>query len=130
MLRKAQLSLRRELARLEITVETNPSSNLLIGDFREIDEHPLFQLQPLDERKGDSNTNVLLSINTDDPITFATRLSDEYAYIYFALLRAGVSSRDALAWLERIRETSWRSRFTLEASRSQRILTSIGKSRP
>lgn len=46
MLQAAQRFLRRELSRLEITVESNPSSNLLIGNFESLDEIPTFRLIP------------------------------------------------------------------------------------
>ena len=115
MLAEAQRWLRRELARREVTIESNPSSNLLIGDLRSLDEHPAMRLQPI--RPGESRDDaVLLSVNTDNPVTFASCLADEFAHLYTALLGLGVPSSDALAWIDRRREDGWRSRFTLEAS--------------
>ncbi|MFT3768045.1 MAG: hypothetical protein QM820_21560 [Minicystis sp.] len=118
MLRAAGAWLRREVGRLEITVESNPSSNLLIGDFVDISAHPVFRMAPLRGREPRGGPPVLLSINDDDPITFATRLADEFAYVYFALLRSGVSAHDALAWIDAIRANGMRSKFTLPASRA------------
>ncbi len=120
----AQRWMRRTIARLEITVESNPSSNLLIGDMVSLDSHPALQLQPL---KNDGGADrVLLSINTDDPVTFATRLSDEYAYIYFALLRGGIDSDTAFRWIsDRIRD-GWTSRFTVPHSADATVLSEIG----
>lgn len=116
LLAAAQRALREELGRLEVTVEGNPSSNLLINDMGSITDHPALSLQPLPGR-GDG-CPVLLSLNTDDPVTFATCLADEMAYVYGALLRGGVSAHDALEWLDARRENGWRSRFTLPASTS------------
>ena len=64
----------------------------------------------------------MISVNDDDPITFATRLADEYAHIYFALLRRGVATDAALAWLDEVREDGWRSRFTLAMSTDDEAL--------
>jgi hypothetical protein len=117
-LRAAQAWLRRELARLEITVESNPSSNLLIGDLLSVEEHPSFRMQPLPGSAGSDACPVLLSINTDDPLTFATSLADEYAHLYGALLRNRVPAASALAWLAERRDDGYRSRFSLAMSRA------------
>jgi hypothetical protein len=114
MLESAQAWLRRLVTEREITVEASPSSNLLIADYGSLREHPVFRLLPLQSDRTQSP--VLVSLNSDDPIVFATRLSDEYAYIYSALRSRDVSSPEAIEWLERVRENALRSRFTLPAS--------------
>ncbi len=108
-----QLTLRTRLARMEITIESNPSSNLLIGNFGELEDHPIFRLQPLPGHEPVGGPAVLMSINSDDPLTFATCLSDEYAHLYLALQRRGVSSQQAIEWLDRLRENGWNSRFSV-----------------
>lgn len=69
MLRAAGRWLRMGIARLEITVESNPSSNLLIGDFVDSSVHPAFRLQPLRGREPRGGAAVLMSVNDDDPLT-------------------------------------------------------------
>jgi hypothetical protein len=130
MLTRAQKFLRRELGQLEITIESNPSSNLLIGDFVSLEEHPAFRIQPLPGRRAADDGSVLLSVNTDNPITFATRLADEFAYLYYALIRNDVTADDALAWIDSRREDGWRSRFTLAASRRRAVLRIIAEPSP
>lgn len=112
---EAQRWLRRELASREITIESNPSSNLLIGDLGATSRHPALRLQPIapDASRDDA---VQLSVNTDNPVTFASCLADEFALLYASLIERGVTASDALAWIDRRREDGWRSRFTLEAS--------------
>jgi hypothetical protein len=127
MLAAAQRWLRRVYAKLEITIETNPSSNLVVGDYRELREHPAFRLRPLPGNESPDEHRMFVSINTDDPITFATGLADEYAHLYFALLGNGVSSDAALAWLDGVRQNGWASRFTLPASRDAVILGEISR---
>ncbi|WP_437506141.1 hypothetical protein [Sorangium sp. So ce1099] len=112
----AQSWLRRELARLAITVESNPSSNILIGNFVSLEEHPSFRMQPLPGQGAGPCESVLLSLNSDDPLTFSTAPADEYAYVYGALLRSGVPASRALAWLSSRRDHGYRARFTLNAS--------------
>lgn len=115
-LRSAQEWLRQVLGRLEITIESNPSSNLLIGDFLSLDDHPVFRLHPILSSQKAGGTPVMISLNVDDPVTFASHLADEFAHVYFALTRQGVSSHEALSWLCQVRDHGWRSRFTLAAS--------------
>ncbi len=124
-LQTAQAWLRSEVARLEITIESNPSSNWLIGDFVSVEQHPSFRMAPLPGQRTPDNSSLLLSINTDDPVTFAASLADEYAHLYGALLRTGVSSADALAWLTERRDQGYRSRFSLPASAEREILLAI-----
>jgi hypothetical protein len=126
-LERAQEWLAREVTRRSITIETNPSSNLLIGDMVALENHPALRFQPLAGRE--SATCVPVSINTDDPISFATCLVDEYAHIYFALVRARASSAEALEWLARARENGWRSRFTLAASSDREVLEGLANGR-
>jgi hypothetical protein len=124
-LRAAQDFVRRELARLEVTIETNPSSNLLIGHFESVDEHPVFRMFPRRGHERSGETTVLVSLNVDDPVAFASRMADEYAHVYYALLRAGVPAREALDWLDRVRSNGLDSRFSLRASRSEAALAVV-----
>ncbi len=128
MLRAAQAFLRRRLGCQEITVEVNPSSNLLIGDLADLESHPLFRLQPLPGRPLPEGGAVLATINDDDPLTFATKLADEYTYLYFGLLRNGVPAQEALEYLERLRQNAWRARFTLQHSADKAALREVMRS--
>lgn len=125
MLRGAQRWLRRELGRREIMVECNPSSNLVIADYLALEDHAAFRMQPLPWMREPDGGSVLVSVNTDNPLTFASCLADEFAHLYFALLRRGVSADDALTWLARVRENGFRSRFTLRASAAPAELDSL-----
>ncbi|MFO0606261.1 MAG: hypothetical protein U0324_24010 [Polyangiales bacterium] len=115
MLQAAQRWLCAELTRREITIEANPSSNLLIGDLHAVTDHPAMRIQPVGHGTS-ACSSVPLSMNTDNPITFASCLADEFAFVHAALLQRGVSANDALAWLDARRADGWRSRFTLEGS--------------
>ncbi|WP_437999635.1 hypothetical protein WMF26_06680 [Sorangium sp. So ce185] len=125
MLARAGAWLRSEIARREMTIEANPTSNLLINDMGVIDTHPAFRFQPLPGRRGREGEAIQLSINTDDPISFATSLGDEYVYLYGALLREGAGAQDALRWLAERRDDGLRSRFTLAASRDPSIVREL-----
>ncbi len=89
---------------LGIYVETNPSSNLAIGDIEDIYTHPILNLNCEGLRLDDRDTNcVMTTINSDDPIVFSTCVENEISYIYYALLNAGVKRERALVWIDKIR---------------------------
>lgn len=128
-LERAQRWLCQQLALLGITIESNPTSNLIIGDFPDLRQHPTLKLSPLPGASAPDEGRLPISINTDDPITFATCLADEYAHMYYALIGQGVPTRDALAWLDQARDAGWRSRFTLDASADASALLALGRRR-
>lgn len=118
MLEAAQHFTCTQLANMGVTVEANPSSNLLIGDFGDLREHPTFALAPVPLRTEDTThaRRLPVSLNSDDPLTFASSLGDEYAYMYSALVGQGVSAQSARDWIGDARRAGWDSRFTLPAS--------------
>ena len=129
LLTALQRWLRNVYAKLEITIESNPSSNLVVADYRDTRDHPAFVLRPVQRSENASEPPLAVSINTDDPVTFATTLADEYAHLYFAMLDSGVCAEDARAWLDQARECGWNSRFTLAATRERATLEEVAAGR-
>lgn len=117
-----QVWLRGRLSQRSITVESNPSSNHLIAALPTLSQHPAFRLQPPLNSTAQAAPPVQLSINSDDPLCFATCLRDEYAYIYDALMAQGISATEAIQWLDQRRQDGWRSRFTIPQSADPDIL--------
>jgi hypothetical protein len=93
-----------------LVVEINPSSNLLIGHLGDFEHHPLWRLRP-PHGKGDARP-VSVCIGSDDPITFATTLPEEYQLLHDAMVSAGLSTDESDAWLEAARISGLASRFT------------------
>ena len=99
-----------KIAKKGIYIETNPTSNLTIGEISEFKEHPIFKMNPI----GKTNTarhHVLVTVNSDDPIIFNTNVENELAYIYYALERAGYDKEDILDWIKRVRENGMDASF-------------------
>lgn len=105
------------VSRWDTVVELNPSSNLLVAGFRRPLEQPAFRLRPLGP---DGPTTVRVSLSTDDPLQFATRLADELAYATAGLRAAGVDPGYVREWLAAAARTSWDARFTVPTSRGKR----------
>ena len=104
-----------EIATIGIGIETNPSSNCLIGTFKRYDKHPIIKWYNngliKDYQKVNDCPQIPVSINTDDQGVFATYIENEYAYLALALEKARdidgnkLYKRDfILEWLEKIRE--------------------------
>ncbi len=110
-----QTHVRSLLTRAGIVVEINPSSNLLIGHLGDLTDHPLWRLCPPIESAG-APGHVRVCIGSDDPITFATRLPDEYQLLADAMIEGGLSMPQVDTWLERARAVGMASRFTVPSS--------------
>ena len=68
-----------------IAIETNPSSNYLIGTIKKYDEHPIFRFNSRKLKQVEPNMQLSVSINTDDQGVFDTLLENEYALMALAL---------------------------------------------
>lgn len=104
--------LRQRVSSLGLTVEINPSSNLLIGQISDLTNHPLWRMRP---PNGNCDIAPLrVCIGSDDPITFATRLPNEYMLLHDAMINAGLGSHVADEWIETARQAGMNARFTLK----------------
>jgi hypothetical protein len=115
LLTKARLRLVRELARWQIPIESNPSSNLVVGSLDAMASQD-FLAQTPHKKRGPGEETLPWTISTDDPITFATTLADEYAYAWAGMVLREKDPFDpahARALLEEAAATSMRTRFTL-----------------
>lgn len=87
-----QQLLRQRFAFKKICIEANPTSNLIIGDYRHYKDLPYQKLV---------KARLALSINTDDPGLFICSLAGEFSAIYNALAADGkMSHREILCWLD------------------------------
>ncbi len=86
---KVQKKLQWVIAQKGIGIETNPSSNALIGTFKRYDKHPIQNWYNnglvTDHKQLAEAAQIQVSINTDDQGVFATYIENEYAYLALAL---------------------------------------------
>ena len=87
-----------------IGIETNPSSNYLIGTIKKYDEHPILRFNSRKLRETEKNMSLNVSINTDDQGVFDTMLENEYALMSLALKKARDKEARSLYDLEDIYE--------------------------
>ena len=114
---RLQGALRHRVGRLGLTVEVNPSSNLMIGDLGLLEDHPIWRLMPY--QPMDDIPPLSVCIGSDDPLTFATTLPHEYQLLFDSIVLSGQSHEVALDWLDKAREVGMRARFTLPRAKNR-----------
>lgn len=110
-----QDAMRRQVGSDDITVEVNPSSNLLIGHVPDLRDHPLWRLRPA-SHQPQTESPMTVCIGSDDPLTFATTLPQEYQLLHDALVRDGASATQAEQWLDDVRRAGVTRKFTVPRS--------------
>ena len=94
----------RNLINIGIGIETNPSSNYLIGTIKKYEEHPILRFNSRKLKSVKPNMSLSVSINTDDQGVFDTLLENEYALMALALKKARDGENYPLYDLEDIYE--------------------------
>lgn len=123
--REVQKKLQWLIGQKGIAIETNPSSNALIGTFKRYDKHPILNWYNNGlEMNHDEVHNVpqlQVSINTDDQGVFATYIENEYAYLAIALEKLKDAegnprySRTLIyQWLDNVRKMGLTQSFGLD----------------
>ncbi len=111
-LEQIQKRLREQISRIGLGIETNPSSNLLISTMTDYDEHPIFNMYHPGSMmdKQDSDTQLYVSINTDDKGVFHTSLENEYSLMASALENMKdengkyiFSPQEVYEWVDKVR---------------------------
>lgn len=113
-----QAQMRTEIAEKRISIECNPSSNVLIGPFDLYEQHPVFTFQPVVPKCGEICQFV--SINTDDQGVFDTSLEEEYSLLECALKKQRnpdqlpvYSNMEIYDYLERLRRNGFSQIFPM-----------------
>ena len=109
-----QRCVRNRVLAKDVSIEVNPSSNFLIADLQNLDKHPLWNLNPPSLPTEDMGPPVNVCIGSDDPITFATNLPQEYELLYNVLHQKKLGREEARHWLDRVRQAGLDARFTLD----------------
>lgn len=105
-----------------VYIETNPTSNLTIGDFSHMYRHPIFQLNSVDKNVGN---HAFVTINSDDPAVFNTNVENELAYIYYAAQAQGIAKSKVIEWVEQIRQYGMEASFIKKEKNAVQMLTEL-----
>ncbi len=113
LLRLQQLAMR-SLTEKGIVVETMPTSNLRISQYKEMGQHHSLRWLGVDKHPGDSD--LLVVLGTDDPGVFGTCIKGEFYHLFASLCKRGMNRQEALEKLIRINECGNRYAFRSLAS--------------
>lgn len=103
-----------DLARWQVSIESNPSSNLVVAGLEAMSAQDFLARRPTESAPRGRET-LIWTISTDDPITFSTTLADEYAYAWAGMVLRPTAPYDpsyARALLDEAASNSMRTRFT------------------
>jgi len=118
-----QQAMQADIENRGICIETNPTSNVLIGPISRFDNHPLLRFYNLGLETETSSlrqsAQISVSINTDDQGVFDTKLENEYAVMASALERVKLPNGDkryasaqVYHWLDQIRQMGIEQSFS------------------
>lgn len=103
-----QVYLQDKVSNKGIYVETNPTSNSTISNIDSVLCHPSLTEK---SKMGRSINNLLITINSDDPAVFNTSVANEIAISYHSLIDIGLCRKDALEWIDSVRDYGIKSSF-------------------
>lgn len=119
MVEKLQEAMRYELVKQHICIETNLTSNNVIGFFRRYAAHPITRFYNKGLVANDSKMpQISVSINTDDQGIFSTTIENEFSLIALSLEKQIdkegnplYTSRMVYDWLDNIRQLAFEQKF-------------------
>ena len=132
-----QKAMQYEIAQRGIGIETNPSSNVMIGTFERYDQHPIttFYNHGLTDNMEELNAcpQIWVSINTDDQGVFNIKLENEYALMARTLEKKRDKNGKLLYkksmiydWLDKIRKMGLEQSFLQKDNAEIEMYTDMG----
>lgn len=83
------------------------------------------QLYKLNLAGDESKKNVMVCVNSDDPLVFNTNAANELSFIYYGMIKSGVGMESALKWIEKIRKTGMDTSFIRSDISDEEYLRSL-----
>lgn len=119
-----QAHMRHKVQQMGVYLETNPTSNLLIGDIYGLLEYPITELNDhlLHER---TSAALLISVNSDDPLLFNTNIENELALVYHMLVYQGIAREQVIGWIDKVRQYGMDSSFIRTVKSRQQQLQEL-----
>lgn len=116
LMEKFQDYLMKDIAKRGISIECNPTSNLLIGSFTQYYKHPITRFNNFGLEKNCKKVQLEVSINTDDLGVFDTSIENEYALLLNAICRqrhieGNYNDEEVYAYFDHVRKKSLQMSF-------------------
>lgn len=106
-----QQTLMREIARRGVVIETLPSSNVRISQYKHFSEHHALRWMKAPQAVKANDPDILVSLGSDDPGIFSTDIETEFHHLFYALKRSGLTESEALQRVAKVNECGRIYRF-------------------
>lgn len=100
-----------EVARRGVVIETLPSSNVRISQYKHFTEHHALRWMRAPHAIKANDPDILVSLGSDDPGIFSTDIETEFHHLFFALKRSGLDESEALRRVSQLNERGRIYRF-------------------
>jgi Adenosine deaminase len=106
-----QQALMHEVADRGVVIETLPSSNVRISQYKHFSEHHALRWMREPSATPPDDPEILVSLGSDDPGIFSTDIETEFHHMFFALKHKGLNEAEALQRVAQINERGRIYRF-------------------
>jgi hypothetical protein len=106
-----QQALMHEVADRGVVIETLPSSNVRISQYKHFSEHHALRWMREPSATPPNDPEILVSLGSDDPGIFSTDIETEFHHMFFALKHSGLNEAEALQRVAQINERGRIYRF-------------------
>jgi hypothetical protein len=106
-----QQALMQEVAERGVVIETLPSSNVRISQYKHFSEHHALRWMKSPSNTQQGDPEILVSLGSDDPGIFSTDIESEFHHLFFALKNSGLNETEALHRVAQVNERGRIYRF-------------------
>ena len=97
-----------DIAQKSIVIESLPTSNVRISQYRGIADHHIFRWMGVPERSLEGDPKIMVTLGTDDPGIFATSLKGEFYHLYLSLVKNfGMLDHEAIGYLHSLNQRGY-----------------------
>lgn len=100
-----------KLKKQRVIIETLPTSNVRISQYKHYREHHVFRWMKVPFMSKHNDPNVLVSLGSDDPGIFANDISCDFYQLYAVLQEQGFNDIESLNYLSELNERGRQYRF-------------------
>jgi hypothetical protein len=106
-----QQALMQEVSDREVVIETLPSSNVRISQYKHFSEHHALRWLKAPHAEQPHDPDILVSLGSDDPGIFSTDIETEFHHLFFALKNSDLTEAEALRRAAQVNERGRIYRF-------------------
>jgi Adenosine deaminase len=106
-----QQSLMQEVADRGVVIETLPSSNVRISQYKHFSEHHALRWMKAPAAAQPNDPDILVSLGSDDPGIFSTDIETEFHHLFIALKNSNLTEAEALQRVAQVNERGRIYRF-------------------